>query len=369
MFFPAGGGNYQKKTTEMIEMKKTIWITIASFVLIFALTACGGTDDTYRPCDHVAYQITNAVGEIYVFPDAAAGPNILSVNEGDQLALGSGNFIIYREDITEGIIYLFSETLAKEGIRVTAYVCDKNIGFDVDYFPLQTFDELMLMQQYVDWNAWSGVFHERFLYIDESFTAISVGVVRQETNELMSVPVGLTIPHNEGWHMPDDQQSMEGVLTTFHVPTSEVSGAVSRIQYVPQPGWELKNTINETASDGSQFVIFVVSPTVSVMDLTPFGYKGPITRLLTKAISLTDGKAIPLNGLLVAGNERSLGGETRIVLEIPINPYDVNGTTNFLTSSEALVNNDYVQATSTSGFHWEFNVMEGTLKYYFEDAD
>jgi len=348
-------------------MTKKLFLIVFMLVAFIAMVACGGTaapaDDVYRPCDHVAHQMPNAVGEVYAFPDAASGPNLFTVNEGNQLALGSGDFILYRQPISDGVTYLFGETSDKEGIKITAYQCDDNIGFDIDIYPLQTFAELMLLND-TNWDSWSRFIKETSYDVPGDFVSISVGVVNQ-TGKLMAIPAGLTIPHDEDWINPPQQE--EGEVTTFHVLSGDVDGAVSRIEYVPQPGWELKDTINKTTADGSKFVIFVVSPTVSVVDLTPFGYKGPVTRLYIRALDVDSYEPLNLYGMSVSEAETPLPNTpVAAIVEIPVDPYDAEGITNFLSTVEALVSDDYAWTISTSSFHWEFDVVEGTLDYYFK---
>ena len=347
------------------------WRMIIVVLMALLSAACGEVaapdDNVYRPCDHVEHQMPNDVGEVYAFPSATAGPNRLTVNEGNQMALGSGDFILYRQPISDGVTYLFGETLEKEGIKITAYQCGDNIGFDIDIYPLQTFAELMLLQSDTDWDAWSQAIKETSYDVPDGFVSISVGAVMNQTGKLMAIPAGLTIPHDEDWINPPQQQ--EGEVTTFHVLPGDMGGAISRIEYVPQPGWELKDTINETTADGDQFVIFVVSPTVSVVDLTPFGYKGPVTRLYIQAIDVDSYEPISLYGMSMSEVETPLP-DTPIaaIVEIPVDPYDADGITNFLSTVEALVSNDYVWTVSTLNFHWEFDVVEGTLDYYFKEA-
>jgi len=349
-------------------MKKMLFISI---VLMIALVACGAGQpaaETNSACGSVGQQMLNSVGEGYLFPDASSGPNNLTVNEGNTMALGSGDFVLYRADInSNGPTYLFGETMERQGIKITAYQCGGNIGFDIDIYPLQTFAELMLLQSDVNWNAWEQAIKETSYDAPADFASISVGVLNRETHKLMAIPSGLVIPHNEGWVNPPAQQ--EGEVTTFQVPADQVSGAVSRIEYVPQPGWAPQSVINKTATNGSRFIIFVVSPTAEEVDLTPFGYKGPITRLYTYAVSLTSGNVIPLAGFQNGGNVTDLLNTTAgIMVEIPVDPHDERGITEFLNNCEAIVGNGYVWTTNASGFHWEFDVTRGVLKYYFVDA-
>ena len=350
-----------------------------SIMLMIALVACGAGQpaaETNSACGSVGQQMLNSVGEGYLFPDASSGPNNLTVNEGSTMALGSGDFVLYRADInSNGPTYLFGETLDRQGIKITAYQCGDDVGFDIDIFPLQTFAELMLLQSDTNWDAWSQAIKEVSYDVSGDFVSINVGVVNQTTGKLMSIPAGLIIPHNEGWVNPPAQQ--EGEVTTFHVQENQAEGAVSRIEYVPQPGWELKDTINETASDGSQFVIYVVSPTVSVIDLTPFGYKGPISRLLASSYLVDGGSNIAMSGIksLNTGDEFLLpdGNDSaeKFMLMFPVSPYDDFGMAEYLLGFDPITTSAGVYCTGYTdvggyNYHYTFNVYEGSLNFYFE---
>lgn len=359
-------------------MNTKIFNSKMMFVLLTALllsAACGtaAEEDVGFCAIESMHRIPAEVGSIFTFPDSASGPNILSVNqaeEGLELRLSSASQGLYSQSLDLGYADLFGETGNEGAIIIRAYDCDEYISFTLDIQEARTVQEMMIFRD-DPWNGLSQIIKGSNPQVNPAYTGVHVGVINEHTHEIMGV-VGLNLPNRENWAMPYRQLSMEGFLTSFYLPNVELGSAISSINFLPQPGWKELSPWEFTAENGDQFIIFRLVPEIPVVDLRPADYPhvGQTVRLVVQADLLSSQEDVMLTGIrqIHTGEEFLLQYPTNsFIVEIPFGFHDVSGVTAFLGDFDAITEKDYDWAINLEyGFHYMFDIVEGTLDYFFE---
>ncbi len=365
--------------TKNLFRKPIFW---AAMLLVLFLTACGGAaaEPTLEPATSCAdgfYTLDNQEGAAVYFYGSTG---YYLKKEGAYLAIYAGESLLYRAEVgSETILYgEIAET--GEGIQVIATQADETFCFEVRYFPTLTGDELLLLEALNGknvWDNWSQAINvNRGDNVPDGHQRISIGVL-QKTDlrfDLIVVPDrdSLVIHHNDDWINPPQQES--GKLYNFYVPLEDVELALSLVQYVPEPGWQLDSITEVKTADGGIFRIYHVSNTVPVVNLTDLTYNGPRTFLLVES-KMANGQLISMNGVNdQAGNLHSIDPTEQLMLVIPVSPYDPDGIAKFLydsTTQTILVEPQLTAAglycpTVINGFLFEFDVIEGGLVYFFK---